>query len=242
MKGKNLSILLSAPEELGIGFLAGVASRAISTPLSVITVRLQTETEGEDEEGELDAEKSEEVQIERRPRGVIPTVKRIYEEEGLKEFWSGKRTSNRHTSHSHLLPGFTITIPLSFNPSITLFLFQVFRKFVSLHGPHHPKSRSQKMGTPSARTAFFGAAISNAIAIALLYPLILAKTRLQAHRKNGEAHESMISVWRKALQREGVQGLYQGLDAQVVKGFVSQGITMMVKQRYVQILLDAYFH
>lgn len=83
--------LLSVPEELAIGFVAGVASRAISTPLSVITVRLQTETEGEDEEGELNAEKGDsgEAESKNTPRGVMGAVQRIYGERGLAGFWGG---------------------------------------------------------------------------------------------------------------------------------------------------------
>lgn len=85
-------MLLSVTEELGIGFLAGVASRAISTPLSVITVRLQTETEGEDEEGEMNADNGspEEAERRREPKGLLSTVKRIYEEQGLLGFWGGQ--------------------------------------------------------------------------------------------------------------------------------------------------------
>ena len=92
-KSKAAPILLSVGEELGIGFIAGIASRAISTPLSVITVRLQTETEGEDESGELDPEKGNEAEAARRgePRDVMNTFRRIYEEQGLGGFWGGDR-------------------------------------------------------------------------------------------------------------------------------------------------------
>lgn len=92
-KGKagSAPILLSVAEELGIGFLAGVASRAISTPLSVVTVRLQTETEGQDESGEMDPEKGDRLDADRRgePRGVMNVVRRIHQEQGLAGFWRG---------------------------------------------------------------------------------------------------------------------------------------------------------
>lgn len=44
---------LSVAEELSLGFAAGLASRLISTPLSVVTIRLQTEREGAEEEEEV---------------------------------------------------------------------------------------------------------------------------------------------------------------------------------------------
>lgn len=82
--------LLSVSEELGIGFVAGVASRAISTPLSVITVRLQTGSDDEDEEARLNIEKDGVEDVEPvKPMGVIGIVKRIYQEEGLQGFWGG---------------------------------------------------------------------------------------------------------------------------------------------------------
>lgn len=135
-------------------------------------------------------------------------------------------------AHSELA-GFTTTIPLSLSPAITLFLIQLFRRVATPRGA----TASGKPATPDARAAFLGAALSNAAATMLLYPLMLAKTRLQVHRKeakeNGDAPESrnMTDVWREAVRKEGVRGLYQGLQAQLTKGFVSEGVTMVMKQR-----------
>ncbi|KAK7691299.1 hypothetical protein QCA50_004693 [Cerrena zonata] len=38
-------------------------------------------------------------------------------------------------------------------------------------------------------------------------------------------------IWRKAYEKHGWSGLYQGLEAQIIKGFVNQGLAMMVKSR-----------
>lgn len=69
-------------EELAIGYAAGVASRAISTPLSLVTVRLQTEKaqndDADDDDGAEDAT-------------VKTVVQHIYEEDGLAGFWRGMR-------------------------------------------------------------------------------------------------------------------------------------------------------
>lgn len=78
-KGPAKLAILSVIEELGIGFIAGVASRAVSTPLSVITVRLQTETEDEDEEDTQDS----------KPKGIASMIKDIHEDQGLAGFWGG---------------------------------------------------------------------------------------------------------------------------------------------------------
>lgn len=92
VKSKAAPVLLSAAEELGIGFLAGLASRAISQPLSVITVRLQTE--GEDDSSESGSDKGSvyddsETEAHATSAGVTGTVKKIYAEQGLEGFWGG---------------------------------------------------------------------------------------------------------------------------------------------------------
>lgn len=71
-------------------------------------------------------------------------------------------------------------------------------------------------------------------AVTFLYPLILAKTRIQTARASSTANTrspNILQLWATAFSRDGVPGLYQGLEAQVVKGVVSQGVTMMVKTR-----------
>lgn len=225
---KAKPILLSVPEELGIGFVAGLASRAISTPLSIITVHLQTATEGSDEDGQMDAEKDDASEgAGRKPITPISVVKKIYVEQGPGGFWSG----------------FTVTIPLSLSPALTLFLFQIFRRMVA-------RGRLDKASStgPTPQEAFLGAAFSNTIGTVLLYPLMLAKTRLQVHRREAQENksqtepESMWTVWKKAYGREGWTGMYQGLEAQILKGFVSQGVTMMVKQRMEMLIVALYVH
>lgn len=67
-------------EEILLGFIAGVASRAVSTPLNIVTLRLQIEQENDGDEEE-DVEESV-------PR-VGGVVKIIYKEDGIWGFWRG---------------------------------------------------------------------------------------------------------------------------------------------------------
>lgn len=76
---------LSVAEELSLGFVAGLASRLISTPLSVVTIRLQTEREDADEE-----EVNEGVELPSKESGVTSVMRHIYEEDGIVGFWRGK--------------------------------------------------------------------------------------------------------------------------------------------------------
>lgn len=76
----------SMVEELVLGFIAGVFSRAVSTPLNMITLRLQAEeTAIEDIE---DLEEGNELTPSRR-NGVIGAAQSIYREHGLMGFWRG---------------------------------------------------------------------------------------------------------------------------------------------------------
>ncbi|CAL1712027.1 unnamed protein product [Somion occarium] len=214
-------ILLSAPEEIGVGFLAGVASRSIITPLNVITVRLQTVHDDSDDE-----ENNAEIPTPQEP-GPVDVTREIYSEDGLQGFWKGFKTA----------------IPLSFNPALTMFLFQIFRRVLNIYQPS-----SAKLATPSPREAFLGAAFSSTFTTTVLYPLILAKTWLQmqhhedpeSHHDPGVAASSTWLIWKKAYRKNSWSGLYQGLEAQLVKGFVSQGVAMMVKSR-VELMIFALY-
>ncbi|KAJ3806885.1 mitochondrial carrier domain-containing protein [Lentinula aff. lateritia] len=239
LKGLSL-IKLAIWQDLALGFMSGVASRAVSMPLSIITLRLQTgRHDGSDESGIVDQEGN--------GNAVIQTVKKIYEEQGLSGFWRG----------------FNTTILLSLNPSITLAFFQLFRRLLALiRQPPHSNSKTAMIMDPTPGEAFFGGAISNSIAVVLLYPLILSKTRLQASRSrstNSESSESQSTSRPKTLgavmldayygryhhgtgstsstsdkqvrRASGINGLYQGLEMQILKGFLNQGVTFLGKGR-----------
>ncbi|KAI0753457.1 mitochondrial carrier domain-containing protein [Daedaleopsis nitida] len=201
-------VLLGASMELAVGFVAGVASRAVSTPLNVITVHLQTSNAGEDDT------KEDPPTTDRKPRTPTFTdaMRTIYAESGLFGFWAG----------------FQPTLPLCLTPALTLLLYQQLSR---LRVPWRAPSSSQ-----SAASAFLSGASANALALTILYPLLLAKVRVQAARskasKDGtKAPSSITSVWATAVRTDGLAGLYQALGAQILKGFVSQGVTMLVKQR-----------
>ncbi|KAJ3737699.1 mitochondrial carrier domain-containing protein [Lentinula guzmanii] len=230
------SIKLAVWQDLALGFLSGVASRVVSMPLSIITLRLQI--------GRHDSE-GHNSKREGHHNAVVQAVKEIYEEEGLSGFWRG----------------FNTTILLSLNPSITLAFYQLFRRLLTItrRSPH------TAVLDPTPLEAFFGGAVSSSVAVALLYPLILSKTRLQAAHKSSSSSESthstvsaptLISIMLDAYEgrynrdrtqkwdgNEGVtgfQGLYQGLEMQILKGFLNQGVTFLVKGRIEQLIIQTY--
>ncbi|KAF5335841.1 hypothetical protein D9757_001079 [Collybiopsis confluens] len=238
------SVKLTLWQDLALGFLSGVASRAVSMPFSIITLRLQTGRHNVDEEHADE-------------NAVVGAVRKIYKEQGLSGFWRG----------------FNTTILLSLNPSITLAFYQLFRRLLSLTSSPAASAKSGVLD-PTPMQAFFGGAFSNSIAVAILYPLILAKTRLQASQKDPsltssqkqtlrtvmldayhgrythpDSSASVPNVEAQSARKSGLEGSYQGLEMQILKGFFNQGVTFLSKdgicsfgitKRIEQLLVQAY--
>jgi solute carrier family 25 (peroxisomal adenine nucleotide transporter), member 17 len=120
---------------------------------------------------------------------------------------------------------------------LTFAFFQVVHRVVARFS-HRPATVLK----PGPLEAFFGAATSNCLAVAILYPLILAKTRMQAispkstdaNGRKSSTLGALYNVLHHAYFDEGrgLPGLYQGLQAQLVKGFINQGVSFLVKERY----------
>ncbi|GAA5832206.1 hypothetical protein JCM11251_004279 [Rhodosporidiobolus azoricus] len=224
--------LLSVVEELVVGSLAGVVAKGIVSPLSMITVRAQTSSERKgDAEGEKEGDKtlvdemaaaakkgqsgkkdedsdteSEEGGYKESP-SAVKIAQEIYDEQGIAGFWSG----------------FGSTIFLTSNPAITYYAFAVLQRFVipAKHRTH-----------PTPGQTFICGAFASAIASAITYPLILAKTRLQFRSPTGRRlYRSQFDVFRKTLKQSGIAGLYSGLESQLIKGFLSEGLKLLVKER-----------
>jgi len=81
-----------------------------------------------------------------------------------------------------------------------------------------------------------GGAVSNALAVAILYPAILLKTHIQHERRPVSILEALETV----LKGRGIKGLYDGLQPQLVKGFLKEGLTMMTKQRIEAFVIALY--
>ena len=95
--------------------------------------------------------------------------------------------------------------------------------------------RGKDRERPTGAQGFIGGAVSSSLgefmfgnvsrpllilvpAVLLLYPLILAKTRLQSYSKPGDARKpNLLSVLGDILSTHGVAGLYQGLLVQLSK-------------------------
>ena len=212
---------LNALEELGVGFLAGAVTKAATTPIANVVTRKQAAAlmAGPGADGESTQQ-------------IIDEIRR---EKGIPGFWSG----------------YSASLILTLNPSLTFFLFEMLKRVTI------PRRRREN---PPAAMTFLLSASSKAMASAVTYPFSLAKSRLQAggkkeakdedasvekdvpgNRRKEVMRETIVSTLLTIIQREGWQSLYEGLGLEVVKGFFSHGITMLVKQGMQKLLVRLYY-
>ncbi|KAJ7807821.1 mitochondrial carrier domain-containing protein [Mycena olivaceomarginata] len=229
----------SLMEEVLLGFIAGVASRAVSTPLNIVTLRLQIEQENDgDEEEDVD---------ESVPR-VGGVVKKIYKEDGIWGFWRGFKT----------------TTLLSLNPALTLALFQVYRRVLtraSATTGANPSPRQAFLGAAVSNSIgmvshilsysiqprkfqlqlFYILSCSPKRGSKLLLQPRCARVLRDAYTGKGRSRPTKtLSGKKSSSTTPGISGLYQGLEMQIVKGFLSQGVTFLVKGRIEQLIVETY--
>ena len=203
-------------DDVGVGMIAGAITRAITAPLQQVITRKQTI-----------AMASASVSGDNKPhqlgreQSVGHILKGIYRTKGLQGFWSG----------------YSATVILTLNPSLTMSVDSTLRRLTS--------GRS----IPTPTLTFLFAAISKATASSVMYPVTLAKTRAQAASPNPsedrQQHNagpgSVLTMIPRIARADGLGALYAGLSGEIVKGFFSHGLTMLVKQRIHEFVIQLYF-
>lgn len=220
---------LPALEEIGVGVLAGAFSKFFTTPIQQIVTRKQTAAM-------MKQESSTTIPPLSSTRDIAWEIRR---EKGVQGFWSG----------------YSASLILTLNPSITMLLHKALLRLVV------PRANRDN---PGARMTFLLAAISKVLASTVTYPFSLAKTRAQVSSQEpssgtGETSDkeksndalgsralqarqrTVFSTILRIAQTEGIWGLYQGLGAEVLKGFFSHGITMLMKDRIHAVIISLYY-
>ncbi|KAI9723813.1 MAG: hypothetical protein M1828_004063 [Chrysothrix sp. TS-e1954] len=189
--------------EITMGVLAGASTKALTAPIQQIVTRKQTES----------SSSSSSSTASQPPRTSAGIARSIYETRGLPGFWAG----------------YTASLILTLNPSLTFLSDSLLRRFVAAR--HQPQpSPSPSKAELSSTTTFLVAALGKAFASSLMYPISLAKTRAQV-AGGGDGIGASIA---RILRTEGAGALYAGLGGEVLKGFFSHGLTMLVKERVVR--------
>jgi hypothetical protein len=165
---------------------------------------------------------------------------RIRHEMGFLGFWSG----------------YSASLILTINPSLTFLFHEAFLRMLVRH-----ENRSDL----GSHLTFLIAASSKAIASTITYPFQLAKSRAQVSSHpcmdpssdkiskedstTTAAEESAKKLERRTVfhtlvriaREEGILGLYQGLSGEILKGFFSHGLTMLMKERIHVAVIQLYY-
>lgn len=147
-----------------------------------------------------------------------------------------------------LWAGYSASLVLTLNPSMTFFLQQILKRaFV-------PRERWDE---PGARMTFILAALSKVAATTVTYPFQIAKARVQVSAapvpENGQrgkpgkgdrgslARDTIFATVVRIARAEGVRALYDGIGGELLKGFFNHGTTMLSKDVIHRLIVQLYF-
>ncbi|KAL1646547.1 hypothetical protein SLS58_003133 [Diplodia intermedia] len=226
---------LPAFEEIAVGMVAGAFSKFWTTPVQNIVTRKQTASMAAARRG--------------RTMSSVPGPElsardialQIRDEKGVRGFWSG----------------YSAALILTLNPALTFLLHESMLRLLL------PRAGRAK---PGSKLTFLLAALSKVVASTITYPVAMAKTRAQASSQaptevvvdeeplrekssNTAAAKQTKRAGRATVvgsilaiaRKEGAAGLYQGLGGEVLKGFFSHGLTMLMKERIHVVVIQLYY-
>ncbi|KAF9736671.1 hypothetical protein PMIN06_002703 [Paraphaeosphaeria minitans] len=221
---------LSALDEIGVGVISGAFCKFLTTPIQNVVTRKQIAAMVHSR----DPTSSTSPNLSAKDIAL-----QIRDEKGLQGFWSG----------------YSASLVLTLNPSITFLLHKMLLRLLVTR---------DKRSDPGGRITFLIAAVSKALASTFTYPFSLAKTRAQVSsqkpsqttgptsetEKLGYVSQSravrarqrtVFSTILRIAKTEGLWALYQGLGAEVMKGFFSHGITMLMKDQIHTAIINMYY-
>jgi hypothetical protein len=235
---------LPVMRELGVGVVAGALAKLVTTPLQNIITRQQTAA--------LIAARSPlSGSATRSDKLTISDVaSQIRRERGLQGFWAG----------------YSASIILTLNPSITFAVDNLLHRILPSARREHPghvltfliaatskvvattitypvslaKSRAQ-VGFPALLEKAEGTEKSRYDPGDMIRPRKTFRDRLRSSLRLLSAQYAIILSLREIYQSEGAGGLYSGLEAEVIKGFLSHGLTMVMKDRVHVGVIQLYY-
>uniref|UniRef100_A0A182J5C9 Peroxisomal membrane protein PMP34 n=1 Tax=Anopheles atroparvus TaxID=41427 RepID=A0A182J5C9_ANOAO len=196
----------SALGDLLLGSLAGVVNVLSTTPFWVVNTRLKMK--GLEQHRQRDGSHgSNSSSI--RYNGLLDGLQFIARTEGIRGLWAGA------------IPSLMLVI----NPAIQFMVYESLKRRVT-----EGTSKS-----PSAITFFGIGAIAKMIATVLTYPLQLVQTKL----RHGNADKSLnlppnidtVQMLLIILKRQGVTGLYRGLEAKLLQTVLTAALMFMTYEK-----------
>ncbi|KAJ4304176.1 hypothetical protein N0V88_001788 [Collariella sp. IMI 366227] len=216
---KDLPPYLRVAEELAVGAAAGACAKLFTTPVSNVVTRRQTARLLESSSNDNKDDSSPQTMA--QDRSFAEIVEEIRQERGVLGLWAG----------------YSASLVLTLNPSITFFLQQMLKRAAV------PR---EKWEEPGAGTTFLLAAVSKVVATAVTYPFSIAKARVQVSapsggEKEGEGKKTIFATVLGIARAEGPGALYDGIGGELLKGFFSHGTTMLSKDIIHGFIVRLYF-
>jgi hypothetical protein len=237
-KNGTKSTTLPALDELAVGAIAGACSKFFTTPISNIVTRKQT---------------SSMISARSSSPSTSPSVSDIAQsirsEKGIQGFWSG----------------YSASLVLTLNPSITFFLYEFFKRaLLSRARRDDPGARitflMAAVSKSIASTITYPFSLAKARAQTSSSPPVdtgsAEKVKGEVEQacnksegvkagrdmKNVAKRSTVFDTVLKIYRTEGAAALYEGVWGEILKGFFSHGITMIVKESIHKLIIQAYYN
>ena len=229
-------------DELSIGVVAGAATKAITTPIQNIVTRKQITAVASAKQ----SSDKEPKQLGRKT-SVQDMVTEIYNTKGIQGFYSG----------------YSATLLLTLNPSLTFF-FDAFLRQLTTRRDSKPKpaltflTAATSKALASTVTYPLSMAKARAQAAASKPPRHTTPTETatteqddtkkqrldaDAEKKPKKQHRpaNILMALVQIANSEGVGSLYSGVSGEVIKGFFSYGLTILLKERLFALVIKTYY-
>lgn len=244
LNSKTLPVL----HELSVGIAAGAFSKLVTTPIQQVVTRKQTAAlvAARDKTASLPPSLASKLSIK-------DIILQIRSERGVKGFWAG----------------YSASLILTLNPALTFLLQNVLKRVLLPRAQRErPGPRSlfliAAISKAAASTVTYPfslaksrAQVSGPVAEEVQHetPAYLEKPNLKSKSKISARSKKVLRVvfsqqlaqlaivrsLRNIYRSEGIKGLYRGLEAEVAKGFLGHGLSMVLKERIHVLIISAYY-
>ncbi len=157
------------------------------------------------------------------PLQVVQTLQNVHSNRGARLSAAGALSEVlRERGIGGLFAGLAPSLILSIYPALQHSIFDRLKRwYLKRHGCE----------CLPVTTAFVFGIVSNLAALCLTYPLIYVKIRVQAQKVSKQHHLGAVEMGRRIIERDGVLGLWQGVQSQMLNACLSNAILFATKER-----------
>jgi len=215
-KGK----LLSTPESILIGLIAGSATTIISNPIWVVQTSQAVATM---KQAETSLDPSNPKSVKRLT--ILQTIRSILAKDGIRAFWRG------------IGPALVLVI----NPVLQYTVFEQLKN--ALVARRTAKLRAAGISAVVAVLTdgdiFLLGALAKLVATSTTYPYIVVKSRLQAGHAHALGYKSSLDGLLTIMHVEGIGGLYKGIGSKLVQSVLTAAILFAGQRRIYEVTKKA---